>query len=49
VLAGKLGILPGERTEILRRGRWDPPSPIDALAIALPLLAATLIATFWQE
>jgi hypothetical protein len=47
VYADKLEVLSGERKEVLRRERWALQSPFDAFAIAVLLLAATPLATFW--
>lgn len=47
VLSDKLEFLPGERKDVLRRERWMLQSPLDAVAIAMLLLAALPLATLW--
>ncbi|MDC0746108.1 hypothetical protein [Polyangium mundeleinium] len=47
-LPADLEILPGERAEVLARERWVSVSPIDAVTLAVLVVASTPLVAFWH-
>ncbi|WP_170229646.1 hypothetical protein [Polyangium fumosum] len=48
MLPEDLEILPGERAEVLARERWVSLSPMDAVTLAVLLVASMPLVAFWH-